>query len=128
MRPAGQILVAAAARLYAPVLAVFALVVLIGKPAGAGFGFVAGLLFALGPLLHALAFGAEAARRAFPPYLARVLMVVGLLVALASLTSASGAFGDMLGEAGVFLATASAALIVSTVLIGRAPTLLDADW
>jgi multisubunit Na+/H+ antiporter MnhB subunit len=128
MKAGGQAMVAAAARLYAPILVVVALSLLIRSEAGRGMAFLAGLLFAFAPLLHALCFGAMAARRAFPPLAARVLLAGGLLASMGSLTMDDALTRSLLGEAGAFTATAAASVLIMMVLMGRAPTLPDTDW
>lgn len=128
MTPVVQILVAAAVRFYAPVLVVFSLSLLLAAQPGSGQSFVGGLLFTLAPALHALAFGAAAARRAFPPTAARVLLAGGVLAVLAGQTIAADPVRAYLTEAGVFAATAASAVLIVAVLAGRAPTLADADW
>lgn len=128
MKPGGQVLVAAATRLYAPILVVLSLSLLIGSEAGRGAAFLAGLLFGFAPLLHSLCFGAVAARKAFPPFAARALLAAGLLGSLASLVAEDAPARTMLGEAGAFAAAGAASILIMTVLTGRAPTLPDTDW
>ena len=126
MKASQQVLVAAASRLYAPVLVVVALSLLAGRGAGPMVAFAAGVLFALAPLLHMLAFGINSARSSFPPVAARVLLGLGLLAALAGY--ASGGAAGVLAMAGVFMAAAAAAVLITVVLVGRVPALPDSDW
>jgi len=119
-----HIVLAAAARFYTPLIILFALSLLIVRPAGSGIGFVAGAAFVLALIVHALAFGAEAARAASPPLLTRLIAALGLGIAAAGATMPL-LFARELAEAGVFLATAAGGALVVTVLFGRAPTMRD---
>jgi|CXWL01.1.fsa_nt_gi multisubunit Na+/H+ antiporter MnhB subunit len=108
----------AAARFYAPMIAFFALTLLAARSPGGGIGFTTGLSFGLALALHALVFGGHASRRAFPPMFARTVLSLGALGAFAAPTL-------RIVEACLFVTTASAAALILTVLIGRAPTLRD---
>lgn len=124
MKVGGHILVVAAARFYLPLIALFAFVLLVLRPAGAGVGFTAGLMLAVAFALHLLVFGAAAAARAFPPFGARLLVVVGLLTVLAGVALRLPVAPGLI-EAGLFVTTASSLALVLIVLAGRAPTLRD---
>ncbi len=127
MKPDGYLLLRAA-RLFVPILALFALALLASRPAGHGVGLTAGLAFAMAPALHALVFGADRALKAFPPVVAKALLTVGVVVALLS-DQAQPAFQVQVGEAGLFLTTVSASVLVIATLFGRAPTLGDgSSW
>jgi hypothetical protein len=115
-----------AARFYAPLIVLFALVLLIVRPAGVGVGFAAGLALVLAILLHALVFGAVAARAAAPPAIMRLFMAGGLLAAMAPYAPFRLGFSDALVEAGLFLVTSAGGAALVTVLFGRAPTMRDA--
>ena len=79
MKANSDAIVVAAARFFTPLMALFALMLLAGRGAGGGVGFVAGMGFGLLLLLHALTFGAAAARSAFPPILARLVLALGVV-------------------------------------------------
>ncbi len=128
MKAGGQIVLINAARLYAPLIALFALTLVVARAPGDGAGFLAGLMFALAFVLHALIFGAAAAREAFPPLAARIVVALGIVCAAAGAGLPGWAYAALLIEAGVFAATVGAAALVVIVLFGRAPTLRDADW
>jgi len=127
MKPGAAVQIRAAGQLYAPLIALFALSLLATRAPGAGAGFIAGLAFALVLVLHALVFGAAAAKRAWPPLAAQALVAFGVCAALAG-AGAQWRFAPVLAEAGVFAATAGAASLIIVVSFGRAPTLRDADW
>ncbi len=128
MKPGGHVVVAAAARLYAPLLGLFALTLFVTRAPGSGVGFLAGLVFGLALALHALAFGAGASRAAFPPSVAHTGLSAGVLTVLLGAASPGLGFAAQLAEAGLFLATGSAAALILAVLVGRAPTLPDGEW
>lgn len=117
----------AAARLSMPLIVLLALTMLVLRGAGAGVGFVSGLVFAMALTLHALVFGASEARKAFPPVLARALLALGMIVMVIGAAGAGGAFSAQIIEAGLLVVTAGGLHLVLTVLIGRAPTLRDGD-
>lgn len=128
MKPGAQIVISAAARLYAPVIALFALTILAGHPPGAGVGLIAGAAFALAVVLHALVFGAGASRAAFPPAALRLVMVAGVVAAVAGAGAPGWTYAARLVEGGLFAATAAAAALAVQVLFGRASMLRDAGW
>ncbi len=127
MKAGAQTVFGAAARLYVPLIALFALALLADRPAGGGIGFVAGLAFGLVLVLHALVFGAAAAQQAFPPVLARLFLALGVIGAVAGAGLPGLAYAPQLVEAGAFMATVSAAALLVQVTFGRAPTLRDAE-
>jgi multisubunit Na+/H+ antiporter MnhB subunit len=125
MKPGAHIVAAAAARFYAPLIALFALLLLAYASAGGGVGFSAGLAFALVLLLHALVFGAAAARKALPIPLARVLLAAGAMATMASAGLSGFAYVAQLSEAGLFVATVASAALIIQAIFARAPTLRD---
>lgn len=127
MKTGANIVIGAAVRLYAPLIALFALLLLLGRAPGGGVGFVAGLAFGLVLVLHALVFGAAAARAALAPAVARLLLALGVVGAVAGAGLPGVAYAPQLIEAGVFTATIAAAALVIQVTFGRAPTLRDAE-
>lgn len=128
MKPGSHLVLAAAARRYLPLMALLALSLFVTRAPGSAVGLLAGMVFALALGLHALVFGAHAARAAFPPLAARVGLASGLLAALGSVFAPSLDGAGQLSELGLFVATASGAALTLTVLMGRAPTLNDEDW
>lgn len=127
MTPGVNIIAGAAARLYVPLIALFALALLADRPAGGGIGFVAGLAFGLVFALHALVFGAIAARRALAPAFARALLALGLVAAVSGAGFPELPIAPQLIEGGVFVVTAAAAVLIVQVVFGRAPTLRDGE-
>lgn len=128
MKAGGHIVLSNAARLYAPLVALFALTLVVARAPGEGAGFLSGLMFALAFVLHALIFGAAAARGAFPPFAARLLIALGIGCAAAGAGLPGWTYAALAIEAGAFAATVGAAALVVIVLFGRVPTLRDADW
>lgn len=126
MKLGAHVVVAATARTYAPLMALFAFALLCTQPAGAGVGFAAGLGFALLLMLHALTFGAAAARRAFPSVLARLAVGLGVCGVCAGVGLPRFAYAPQLVEGALFLATTGALALVVQVVFGRVPTLRDA--
>ncbi|HVK79938.1 MAG TPA: MnhB domain-containing protein [Verrucomicrobiae bacterium] len=121
-------MVAATARLYAPLIVLFALSLLAGFPSSTGIGFVAGLVVALALTLHGLVFGAGAAQRAFPPWACRVFVALGLVAACAGAGLPGLSFAGRLVEAGVFTLTVGGLALMIAVLFGRVPSLRDGEW
>ena len=68
------------AKLFFPLILIFALYVQFHGDYGPGGGFQAGVIFATGFILYAMVFGLEAAEKVIPPNLLRVLMAVGVLI------------------------------------------------
>jgi multicomponent Na+:H+ antiporter subunit B len=127
LRPGAHIILLAAARFYAPLIVLVALALLSVREPGAGVGFVAGVVFASALALHMLVFGAAAARAAFPPFAARLIVAAGLGAALLGAGAPRLAFAPQALEAGLFLATAAGASLILAVFVGRAPALRDEE-
>ena len=125
MREGAHPVLAAAARFYTPLIVLFALTLLVLRPAGAGVGLIAGLAFLLAFIVYALVFGAGAARAAAPPLMMRVVVALGFLAALAAAGAPRLIFARELIEAGLFLAMAAGGSLAITVSFGRAPTMRD---
>ena len=68
------------AKLFFPLILIFALYVQFHGDYGPGGGFQAGVIFATGFILYAMVFGLGAATRVIAPDLLRVLMAVGVLI------------------------------------------------
>lgn len=128
MKPGAAAQMRAAAQLHAPIIALFAMTVLVAYAPGAGIGFIAALAFGLALLLHALVFGAAAAKRALPPTLSKLVLAGGVCAAFSGAAFEGLRFGAQLSEAVVFAASVAGANLILLVVFGRAPTLRDADW
>ncbi|MEZ5996002.1 MAG: hypothetical protein R3C25_09620 [Hyphomonadaceae bacterium] len=125
MRSEGNPLAANTAALFVPLAALFSLFLVMAGGGGDGRALAGGLMLGLAIAMHALVFGAAAAQRAFPPSLARILAAVGVCVAVAAPGLPGVPYVQQAGEAGLFVAAASAAAIVVQVSFGRAPALRD---
>lgn len=128
MKPGAHVVLRGAARFYTPLVLLLALSFLATRPPGGGVGLIAGLCLALALALHVLVFGAAAARAAWPAPLARALLALGLIAAVAGTGLRGFAYALQLGEVGLFVVTAAGAALALKVLVGRAPTLRDEDW
>ena len=128
MKPGSHIVLVSAARLYTPLILLFALSLASARAPGSGVGVLAGMAFALALMLHALVFGVAALRAAFPPAAMRLVLAAGAAAALAGAALPRWLYAAQAIEAGVALATAAAASLIVAVLFGRAPTLRDAEW
>jgi len=128
VKPGADIVLTAAVRLFAPLIVLFAASIFVWRTAGGGVGFIAGISAAMMLVLHALVFGATAARLAFPPVAARLLVLTGVCLALAGAGLPRWVYAPQAAEAGAFAATVGAVALVIGVLFGRAPTMRDADW
>jgi hypothetical protein len=125
MRDGANVVLAAAARFYTPLIVLFALILLITRPADAGVGLIAGLAFVLALSAHALVFGASAARVAAPPWLMRMLVAGGLVSAVMGASAPRILFASELVEGGLFVVTTAGGALLIVVLFGRAPTMRD---
>lgn len=128
MKPGALVALRSAARFYLPLIMLLALSFLATRAAGGGVGLTAGLGVALALMLHALVFGASAARVAFPAPAARAALSLGFITALLGAGLKGASFASELTEAGLFAATVAGSSLALKVLIGRAPTLRDEDW
>ena len=68
------------AKLFFPLILLFALYVLFHGDYGPGGGFQAGVIFATGFILYALAFGLGNSQRVIPHQLLRIMMAIGVLI------------------------------------------------
>jgi hypothetical protein len=125
MKPGAHIAARAAVRFYTPLIILLALAILFSRAPGVGVGFMAGLTLALALTAHALVSGANAARRAFPPAIARTLLALGVIATAAGAGVPRLIIAPQLLEGGLFLVTAAASALVLAVLLGRAPTLRE---
>ncbi len=128
MKAGVQIVLTNAARLYAPLIALFALTLTAARVPGEGVGFISGVMFALAFVVHALIFGAAASRAAFPPFAMKLMLALGVCAVAAGAGLPAWPFAAHILEAGLFAVVASAAALVVVVLFGRAPMLRDGDW
>lgn len=126
MKPLSHAALLVGARFYVPMIVLLAFMLLVTRNAGEGVGFIAGLALAMALLIHALVFGGAAARRAFPPMIARVLLLAGVVAVFLGHAGA-GAYQAQAAEAGLFVVTVSGASLASAVLIGRAPTMRNEE-
>jgi multisubunit Na+/H+ antiporter MnhB subunit len=126
MKGSENILVAAAARLYVPLIALFALAMFHDRLPGSGVGFVAGAAFGLALMLHALVFGAQQARQAFPPAFGRLVLALGIVAWAAGAGLPRFTYAPLFIEGGLFAITCGAAALVVLAIFGRAATLRGA--
>jgi multicomponent Na+:H+ antiporter subunit B len=68
------------AKLFFPLILLFALYVQFHGDYGPGGGFQAGVIFATGFILYAMAFSLEQAERILPPHLLRIVMALGVIL------------------------------------------------
>jgi multicomponent Na+:H+ antiporter subunit B len=125
-------------KLFFPLILLFALYVQFHGDYGPGGGFQAGVIFATGFILYAMAFDLEHAQRIIPPALLRTAMAAGVLVyagvgfeslllggnfleyrVLAEDPVHGQHLGIMLIELGVAMTVASVLITVYYVFIGR---------
>ncbi len=125
MKDGAHTVLAAAARFYTPLIVLFALTLLVVRPAGVGVGLLAGFACVLALIVHALAFGASATRAAAPAFLMRLLIALGLGAAAFGAAAPRALFARELVEAGLLVVTAAGGALVIAVLFGRAPTMRD---
>lgn len=125
MRSGTHIVLAAAVRFYAPLIVLFAAMLLALRPAGAGVGFIAGLGFILVVILHALLAGVDATRKAMPAWAMRLLVALGAAGCAVAAVSPGFMFAHQLMEAGLFVLAAAGGALVVIVLFGRAPTMRE---
>ncbi len=126
------------AKLFFPLILLFALYVLLHGDYGPGGGFQAGVVFATGFILYALAFGLGNAQRLIPRKLLRIMVAVGMLIyaavgiesmllggkfleyrVLADDPVTGQRLGIMLIELGVGIAVASVVLIIYYAFVSR---------
>lgn len=126
MKPGGFSLLASATRVYAPLIVLFAAALLATRAPG-GVGVAAGLAAGAAFALQAAVFGVLAARRALSPPLARLLLAIGLAFAAAGAALPGLSLAPQIVEAGAFLVSVGATVLIVTVFFGRAPTLPEAE-
>ena len=126
------------AKLFFPLILLFALYVLMHGDYGPGGGFQAGVIFATGFILHALAYGLGNAQRLITRKLLRIMVAAGVLIyaavgiesmllggkflefrVLADDPVAGQYLGIMLIELGVFITVASVVIIIYYAFVSR---------
>lgn len=127
MRAGGFSFLASAARFYAPLIVLFALALLATRAPG-GVGVAAGLAVGAAFALQAAVFGILAARRTLSPSLARGLLALGLGLAAAGAALPGFPYAPQTLEAGAFLLSVGATVLIATVFFGRVPTLPEAEY
>jgi hypothetical protein len=128
VKPAGQLILRAGARLYAPLIVLFALAVLAAPAADVSRGLSAGLALALAFALHVIVAGAQAGRGALPAWLLRAALVAGLAACCAAIIAPGWSYGGFAAVCGMALAALGALGLALSVLAGRASALRDEEW
>ena len=131
-----------------PFIALFAFYVQFHGDVGPGGGFQAGVILAASVILYALIFGLEAAKKAVPPAMVRILMTIGVLLyggtgvvtwflgdeflnygALNHHDPAHGQhWGILAVELGVLVTVTSVMVAIFYAFGSRAPEISDEDW
>jgi hypothetical protein len=128
MKPGEHIGARISAKLFVPLIIMFAFAQAIQHPPGAGAGWIAGLALGLALAVHVLVFGALTARTALPLWTMRIVLGAGLAALAVGLTGAAGPLSPQTVEVGAFALTAGSVQLVIAALAGRAPTLRDEQW
>lgn len=142
-----HVLLRVIAKFLIPLIALFAFYVQFHGDFGPGGGFQAGVILAVSVILYALIFGLSEAKRAFPPWLIRVGMSLGVL-----LYGGTGVVAWMMGgeflnysvlahdaihgqhwgilaiELGVLTTVTSVMLAIFYAFGSRQPEISDEDW
>ena len=132
-----------------PPIILFALYVQFHGDFGPGGGFQAGVIFAVGFILHGLVFGLDATKRVIPPDLLRSLMALGVVLyaGVGVVTLLLGAnyldcdvlsediehhagqhYGIILVELGVGITVAAVMLMLFYLFGSRTNEMRDRDW
>ena len=80
IRPHDSVIVHTLARVFTPIIQLFALYVLVHGHHSPGGGFQAGVIFAAAFVLYGLVFGVEAAKRVAHPAILQWCVAIGLLI------------------------------------------------
>ena len=120
MRSGDGRFLAASAQVVGPLFVFCAVVLLLSWPAGSGVGFMAGLMAAMGVLVHTLVFGAAAGRVSSFARFQRAGLTLGALAGLAGLAATQAPISPLLREAGLFVTTASIGILIVAAFAGRA--------
>ncbi len=131
-----------------PLIALFGFYVQFHGDFGPGGGFQAGVILAASVILYALIFGLDAAKKAVPPSVVRILMTIGVLLyggtgvvtwLLGGEFLNYGAFnhhdpahgqhwGILAVELGVLVTVTSVMLAIFYAFGSRLPEISDEDW
>lgn len=130
-----------------PLIALFAFYVQFHGDYGPGGGFQAGVILAASVILYALIFGLDEAKRAFPPWLIRVGMTLGVLLyggtgvvtwllggeflnysVLAHDPSHGQHYGILAVELGVLCAVTTVMIAIFYAFGSRQPETSNEDW
>jgi hypothetical protein len=120
MRSGDGRFLAASAQVVGPLFVFCAVVFLLSWPSGSGVGFIAGLMAAMGVLVHTLIFGAAAARVSSFARLQRAGLTLGALAALTGLATTQAPLASLLREVGLFVTTACIGILIVAAFAGRA--------
>ncbi|MFW5660037.1 MAG: Na(+)/H(+) antiporter subunit B [Oceanicaulis sp.] len=137
------------AKLLIPLILVFGFYVHFHAKYAPGGAFQAGVILAAALILYALIYGMEAARRAVPPWAARVTMALGAFIFAAvgfvslvfgenfldydplhpNLELARGQYiGIVLVEIGVLMTVTAVIIAIFYAFAGRSPEITEEDW
>lgn len=142
-----HVLLRVIAKFLIPLIAIFGFYVQFHGEYGAGGGFQAGVILAASVILYALIFGLDEAKRAFPPWLIRVGMTLGVLLyggtgiltflmggeflnysVLNADTIAGQHYGIIAVELGVLCAVTSVMIAIFYAFGSRQPETSSEDW
>jgi len=135
------------AKFLIPLIALFGFYVQFHGEYGPGGGFQAGVILAASVILYALIFGLDEAKRAFPPWLIRIGMTLGVLLyggtgvvtffmggeflnysVLNENAIAGQHYGIIAVELGVLCAVTSVMIAIFYAFGSRQPETSDEDW
>lgn len=142
-----HVLLRVIAKFLIPLIALFAFYVQFHGDYGPGGGFQAGVILAVSVILYALIFGLNEAKRAFPPWLIRVGMSLGVVLyggtgvvawmmggeflnysVLAHDAIHGQHWGILVIELGVLTTVTSVMLAIFYAFGSRQPEIDDKDW
>lgn len=142
-----HVLLRVIAKFLIPLIALFAFYVQFHGEYGPGGGFQAGVILSASVILYALVFGLDEAKRAFPPWLIRVGMSLGVLLyggtgvvawmmggeflnysALAADPIDGQHWGIIAIELGVLTTVASVMLAIFYAFGSRQPDIQSGEW
>ena len=135
------------AKFLIPLIALFGFYVQFHGEYGPGGGFLAGVILAASVILYALIFGLDEVKRAFPPWLIRIGMTLGVLLyggtgvvtffmggeflnysVLNENSIAGQHYGIIAVELGVLCAVTSVMIAIFYAFGSRQPETSDEDW
>ena len=142
-----HVLLRVIAKFLIPLIALFGFYVQFHGEYGPGGGFQAGVILAASVILYALIFGLDEAKRAFPPWLIRIGMSLGVLLyggtgivtffmggeflnySVLNENSVAGQhYGIIAVELGVLCAVTSVMIAIFYAFGSRHPETSDEDW